>query len=162
MQRRGRGTGNLRSACITAMASRQIRRQWCRNTRKNWFGEGTEVIFACGDTVVDSAAVEADIAGGRVIASAPPKRAVQNILAYVEPVYTDSVREQLAAVYTDGFEGGRILTPGASDDAWQLCMKEDQFSYFRQERLRGGLQAAAGRTAQAGFRRQGEVCCRAG
>ncbi len=100
---------------------------------ENWFGEGTEVIFACGDTVVDSAAVEADIAGGRVIASAPPKRAVQNILAYVEPVYTDSVREQLAAVYTDGFEGGRILTPGASDDAWQLCMKEDQFSYFRQE-----------------------------
>ena len=103
---------------------------------EQWYKEGTEVIFACGDTVFDSVAVEADIADALVIASDPQSRSARSVLTTVVKEYGRGGGEQLAAFYSGEFPGGTILETGVAEEAVGLDMDSAQFTYFQPDDYR--------------------------
>lgn len=102
---------------------------------EQWYEEGTEVIFACGDGSFDSVAVEADIADAWVIApdSALKDRSAKNVLTSVTSSYKSGVKQQLTAFYSGEFSGGTVLRLGAAEGAVGLSFEGDCFSLFREE-----------------------------
>lgn len=101
---------------------------------ENWYEDGAEVIFACGDAIFDSILAEADIAKAKVIGCGV------DMNGRSKNVVTSAVKEcgivaqsQLAAFYNGEFAGGENLVLGTDEDAVGLAMKTSRFDIFEQE-----------------------------
>lgn len=74
---------------------------------ENWYNDGVETVFVCGEDIFNSVAVEADIAGKKVIASDFDKNRNRRVVASAVKKYGEAMEKQLQAVYADGYEGGK-------------------------------------------------------
>ncbi len=102
----------------------------------DWYKEGTQVIFACGEQV-DRAVVAAASALGsgraKVIGAGEDRSGEsETVLVSALPVAGAAAAQLLKAYYTDAFPGGETLRYGTAEGAVALAMENARLRQFTQ------------------------------
>ena len=98
-----------------------------------WYKAGTEVIFACGGSVGNSAMAAAEQNNGKVIGVDVDQSAESStVISSAMKGLAESVAQMLDAYYAGEFPGGQNLTLGAADNAVGLPMDTSKWASFSQ------------------------------
>lgn len=100
----------------------------------SWYQQGTEVIFACGGSIGNSAMAAAEASGGKVI-GVDVDQSVQSasVITSAMKNLPDAVYDMLEKHYAGAFPGGQFLTFSAKEDLVGLPMDTSKFEKFTQE-----------------------------
>lgn len=109
---------------------------------ERWYGEGTELIFACGG-IFDSVAVEAEIAEQAVFAAEPVSSPSKRILGAVVDDCGNAVYQQLSKISDGSFSGGKTVTVGLAENGISLSVKDGNFQVFTAEDCKAVTKALA-------------------
>ena len=101
------------------------------STVSEWYGSGTEVIFACGDDVEQPVIEAAELADRKVIVAETDKSEMSDTVMTSAVKDIDGVLEELLKQYRkDKFPGGEIETYNAENDGIWLEMSNGRFADF--------------------------------
>lgn len=96
-----------------------------------WYTNGTEVIFACGGSVGNSAMAAAEANNGKVIGVDVDQAGESTtVISSAMKGLKESVNQMLASYYDGSFPGGQNLTLGAADAALGLPMDTSKWNTF--------------------------------
>ena len=98
-----------------------------------WYTTGTEVIFACGGSVGNSAMAAAEGNNGKVIGVDVDQSAESaTVISSAMKGLKEAVSQELDAYYNGSFPGGQNLVLGAAEDALGLPMDTSKWNTFSQ------------------------------
>ena len=101
------------------------------STASEWYGAGTEVIFACGETVEQPVIEAAELTDRKVIAAETDKSEMSDTVMTSAVKDIDGVLEELLKQYRrDKFPGGEVQTYNAENDGIWLEMSNGRFAAF--------------------------------
>ncbi len=100
----------------------------------SWYQSGTEIIFACGGAVGNSAMAAAEQADGKVIGvDVDQSPESPTVITSAMKGLGASVYDVIAKFYEDAFPGGENLVYEAANDGVSLPMETSKFEKFTQE-----------------------------
>lgn len=100
----------------------------------SWYQSGTEIIFACGGAVGNSAMAAAEQADGKVIGvDVDQSPESPTVITSAMKGLGASVYDVVAKYYEDAFPGGENLVFEANNDGVSLPMDTSKFEKFTQE-----------------------------
>lgn len=100
----------------------------------SWYQSGTEVIFACGGAVGNSAMAAAEQADGKVIGvDVDQSSESPTVISSAMKGLGSSVYDIISEYYLDEFPGGQNLVFDAKNDGVSLPMETSKFEKFTQE-----------------------------
>lgn len=100
----------------------------------SWYQSGTEIIFACGGAVGNSAMAAAEQADGKVIGvDVDQSPESPTVITSAMKGLGASVYDVIAKFYEDAFPGGQNLVYEAANDGVSLPMETSKFEKFTQE-----------------------------
>ena len=98
-----------------------------------WYNGGTQVIFACGGSVGNSAMAAAEANNGKVIGvDVDQSGESATVISSAMKGLASAVEQMLDAYYAGTFPGGQNLTLGAAEDAVGLPMDTSKWESFSQ------------------------------
>lgn len=98
-----------------------------------WYNNGTQVIFACGGSVGNSAMAAAEANNGKVIGvDVDQSGESDTVISSAMKGLASSVEQMLDGYYGDSFPGGQNLILGADTDALGLPMETSKWNSFSQ------------------------------
>ena len=101
------------------------------STASEWYEAGTEVIFACGETVEQPVIEAAELTDRKVIAAETDKSEMSDTVMTSAVKDIDGVLEELLKQYRrDKFPGGEVQTYNAENDGIWLEMSNGRFAAF--------------------------------
>ncbi len=100
-----------------------------------WYGEGVEVIFACGENLEYSVIAAAEKYDDAWVIGYDTDRSAESgrVLTSACKSLGESVKYMLALYFGGAFPSGRCLTLGAAENAVMLPMDASHFSVFIQD-----------------------------
>lgn len=98
-----------------------------RSRAAGWYGEGTELIFVCGQDI-DRAVIEAaEAGGGKVIAAVSDKNEMSDSVITSAVQNIDGALTEVLELYgKDKFPGGEVLTFNVKDEGVGLSFRYDK------------------------------------
>ena len=101
------------------------------STASEWYGAGTEAIFACGETVEQPVIGAAELMDKKVIAAETDKSEMSDTVMTSAVKDIGGVLEELLKQYSrDKFPGGEVQTYNAENDGIWLEMSNGRFAAF--------------------------------
>ena len=101
------------------------------STASEWYEAGTEVIFACGETVEQPVIEAAELTDRKVIVAETDKSEMSDTVMTSAVKDIDGVLEELLKQYRrDKFPGGEVQTYNAENDGIWLEMSNGRFAAF--------------------------------
>lgn len=98
-----------------------------------WYSNGTEVIFACGGSVGNSAMAAAEANNGKVIGvDVDQSSESATVISSAMKGLAASVEQMLDGYYSNAFPGGQNLVLGADKNAVGLPMETSKWNTFAQ------------------------------
>ena len=98
-----------------------------------WYTTGTEVIFACGGSVGNSAMAAAEANNGKVIGvDVDQSNESATVISSAMKGLASAVEQMLDGYYAGSFPGGQNLVLGAAEDAVGLPMDSSKWTNFTQ------------------------------
>ncbi len=93
-----------------------------------WYGKGTQAIFACGSEVEMPVIEAAELADKKVIAYETDKSAMSDtVITSASKNIEEAIKEALDSYDSDDFEGGAVVLYDASNDGIWLEMDNSKF-----------------------------------